>query len=97
MTKPSGIYSTMIQEVNIPSGMLMPELGKVGPYCKYVQFPIDEEQTQQWCDEHLMDYQKDFIRRMEEQQWTDEILLRNQYWDYIPYLPPRLFLIKDSF
>jgi len=48
---------------------------------RYTNYPveIDEEALQQWCDEHLMDYQKDFLKRMEERQWTDEILLRNQY------------------
>ncbi len=36
------IYKTMIQQVCIPSGMLMGELGKVGPYYKYVNFPKEE-------------------------------------------------------
>ena len=96
------IYTTMIQAVNIPSGMLMYELGNVAPYYKY---NTDHVVPSGLCDKDpladidrlvLMEFQERILKELEEKAevvWKGEVFSRPSSWDYPLYLVPG-FLYK---
>jgi len=91
MTEPPGLYSTMIQKINIPSGMLLEPLGKIGPYYKYAQFPIPSGEINELThkidvtrytnypvqiDFELFDYQTKLFEEVRKLCQQDEVIVK---------------------
>lgn len=88
MTEPPSIYTTMIQQVNIPSGELTHEVGHIPPYYKY--------DTDQFM---LMNFQKQVLKDLEEKEkllCKDETFSRQSLWDYPLYWVPGFWFKTNS-